>query len=153
MPQKTVTRVVPEAPSADSPSGHTLAELSTLTQLPSRTIRYYVQMGLVDRPEGETRAARYGARHVEQLLTIRKWSESGLSLEAIRDLLKGGAPAAPARPSASGQVVVRSHVQVADGVEVVLDPSVAGLSPEQVRAFVKDVMAAYARAIEGGSSS
>jgi hypothetical protein len=59
---------------------------------------YYIQLGLVDRPDGETRAARYGPRHVEQLLQVRKWSDAGVSLERIRELLSGEAPPVPPRP-------------------------------------------------------
>ena len=56
---------------SDSPApSYPLADLCVLADLPLRTVRYYVQIGLVDRPEGETRAARYGARHLEQLLQI-----------------------------------------------------------------------------------
>jgi len=35
---------------------------------------------------------------------------------------------------------------VADGVEVVIEPGRAGLSPEQVRGFIQGVMAAFAAA-------
>lgn len=52
----------------------TLNELCILADLPVRTLRYYVQNGLVDHPEGETRAARYGARHLEQALLLKKWT-------------------------------------------------------------------------------
>ena len=48
----------------------TLSELCILADLPVRTLRYYVQNGLVDHPEGETRAARYGPRHLEQALLL-----------------------------------------------------------------------------------
>ncbi len=125
-------------------SDHTLADLCVLTGLTPRTVRYYVQIGLVDRPTGETRAARYGSRQVEQLLLIKKWSEAGLALERIRELLHGQTPAAPPRAPAPGHVAVCSHVLVADGVELVIDPGRAGLSPEQLRAFVRAVMDAFA---------
>lgn len=111
----------------------------------ARTVRYYVQAGLVDRPVGETRAARYGARHLEQLLLIRKWTAAGLSLERIRDLLHGGEPPVPPRPRAPGSIEVCSHLTVADGVELVIEPGRAGMTPEQVRAFAKGVMALYAQ--------
>ena len=126
-------------------SQHTLAELCVLTGLQPRTVRYYVQLGLVNRPTGETRAARYGARHVEQLLLIKKWSDAGVSLERIRELLQGDVPALPARAPAPGHVAVRSHVQVAEGVELVVDPARAGLSPEQLRALVRGVLHAFSQ--------
>jgi len=123
--------------------GHTLAELCVLSDMPVRTVRYYIQVGLVDRPEGETRAARYGSKHLEQLLLIRKWANAGVSLERIRELLNGDEAPIPARARASGSLEVRSHLTVADGIELVIEPGRAGLSPEQVRSLVKGVMAVY----------
>ncbi len=122
---------------------YSLADLCVLADLPPRTTRYYVQIGLVDRPEGETRAARYGSRHLDQLLQIKKWTTAGLSLDRVRDLLHGGDLAIPARPRAAGSVEVCSHLMVADGIELVIEPSRAGMSPEQVRSFVKGVMAVF----------
>jgi len=127
-------------------SSYPLAELCVLTDLAPRTIRYYVQTGLVDRPQGETRAARYSARHLEQLLLIKKWSAAGVSLERIRELLQGELPPVPARARTIGSVAVCTHLEVAEGVQVVIEPGRAGLSPEQVRRFVKGVMAAFAQA-------
>jgi DNA-binding transcriptional MerR regulator len=106
-------------------------------------VRYYVQIGLVDRPQGETRAARYGSTHLEQLLLIKKWTAAGVSLERIRELLHGGQPPVPPRERAIGSVSVCSHLSVADGIEVVIDPQRAGLSPEAVRQFIKGVMTAF----------
>lgn len=127
-------------------AAYPLAELCVLADLPPRTVRYYVQIGIVDRPEGETRAARYGARHLEQLLLIKKWTAAGVSLERIRELLQGHEAPVPARPHVAGSVEVRSHLTVADGIEVVIEPGRAGLSPQQVRGFIQGVMAAYAAA-------
>lgn len=130
-----------------SPS-YPLSELCVLADLPTRTVRYYVQIGLVDRPVGETRAARYGSTHLEQLLLIKKWTAAGVSLERIRELLRGEPPPVAPRTQAIGTVQVRSHLIVADGVEIVIEPHRARLSPEQVRQFTRSVMAAYARICE-----
>lgn len=124
---------------------YSLADLCILVDLPLRTVRYYVQVGLVDRPDGETRSARYTTRHLEQLLLIKKWSAAGVSLERIRELLAGGETPVPPRAPGTGSVCVRTHVTVGSGVEVVIDPQRAGLSPEQVRAFISDVSATFAR--------
>lgn len=131
------------APAAPPPS-HSLADLCVLVDLPPRTVRYYIQIGLVDKPDGETRAARYGAAQLEQLLLIKKWTAAGLSLERIRELLRGDAPPVTPRVPAIGSVEVCSHVQVAEGVEVVIAPSRARLSPEQTRQFIRGVMAVFA---------
>ncbi len=122
---------------------YALAELCELSGLSIRTARYYIQIGLVDKPEGETRAARYGAKHLEQLLLVQKWVAAGVSLERIRDQLQGGValPRAARRP---GLLEVKSHLLLAEGVELVIEPGAAGMSPEEVRAFAKGVMALYA---------
>lgn len=121
-----------------------LSELCVLADLPVRTVRYYVQAGLVDKPVGETRAARYGAKHLEQLLLIKKWTTAGLSLERIRELLQGGETDLPQPRKRPGAVEVRSHLHVADGIEIVIEPSRAGMTPEQVRQFTRGVMELYA---------
>lgn len=118
-------------------------ELGALTDLPKRTIRYYIQIGLVDRPEGETRGARYHRRHLEQLLSIRRWTQDGLSLERIRELLAGATAPLTGQRQRAGTVEVWSHFVVADGVEVKLNPAMAHLSPEQTKQFFAAVMTAY----------
>ncbi len=55
----------------------TLDELCTLTDLTKRTVRYYMQMGLVERPIGETRAAHYTSGHLDQLLRVKQLYPSG----------------------------------------------------------------------------
>lgn len=122
---------------------YTLKQLSVLVDLPVRTIRYYVQIGLVDRPVGETRAAHYTNAHAEQLIAIRKWASSGVSLDRIRELLDGGDAPAPARSRGAGTVEVWSHLVIAEGVELTVEPGRAGLSPTHVRALFREVGAAF----------
>ena len=130
-----------------------LDELAALVDLPRRTVRYYIQEGLLERPSGAGRGAHYGTRHLERLLEIRKWQNAGLSLERIRELLIGESeaegPVPPPRRRRAGTVEVWSHLVVDEGVEIHVDPRQAGLSPEQVRAFARDVMAAYQRITNG----
>lgn len=123
-----------------------LDEIAVLAELPRRTVRYYIQCGLIDRPQGIGKGAFYSERHVEQLLLVRKWQLAGLSLERIGELLKqpddGPLPPSPRR---AGTVEVWSHLVVADGIELTLEPGRAGLTPEQVRAFFRAVSQAYAQ--------
>jgi DNA-binding transcriptional MerR regulator len=84
---------------------YSIDELAALAELPRRTVRYYIQQGLVDRPIGEKRAAYYTATHLEQLLTIRKWQHAGLSLDRIREILAGP----DATSDAAGQAARRRH--------------------------------------------
>ena len=120
-----------------------LDELAAHVELPRRTVRYYIQLGLVDRPIGETRGAHYTSHHLEQLIQIRRWTAAGVSLDRIRELLSGGVPAVPPRPRGAGTVEVWSHLVVADGLEVMLEPGRSGLSPEEVREFFRTVSVAF----------
>ncbi|MBK7332584.1 MAG: MerR family transcriptional regulator [Betaproteobacteria bacterium] len=129
--------------SDDAPQTHSLDELAALVDLPKRTVRYYIQLGLVDRPDGETRAARYGTRHVEQLLQVRKWSDAGVSLERIRELLSGEAPPVPPRPRAAGTVELWSHLVIAEGLELSMEAGRAELTPDETRELFNGVMALY----------
>ena len=138
------------APPPSAPS-YPLTELCALADLPLRTARYYIQIGLVDRPEGETRASRYGARHLEQLLLVKKWTAAGVSLERIRELLQGGSSSVPPRPRVPGSVEVHTHLTVTDGIDVVIEPDRAGLVSEQVRRFVQSVVDVF-RQVAGENS-
>ena len=122
---------------------YSLDELCAMTDLPKRTVRYYVQLGLVDKPSGETRAAVYDATHLEQLLLIKKWSNAGMSLERIRLLLHGEPPPIPEQPRNPGSIEVRSHLFVGHGIELSVDAARTNLSPEKLRNFFKAVMTAY----------
>lgn len=117
-----------------------LDELCGLTGHPKRTVRYYIQLGLVSRPEGETRGAKYTDEHLGQLLRIKELTAAGVSLERIHEVLAGKEPPVPPRRPRPGSVEVRSHIYVAPGIEIQIEPEEAGLSPEDLRAFVKQVM-------------
>lgn len=120
-----------------------LQQLSEKTEVPERSIRFYIQKGLLPRPQGEKRGAFYTEAHLADLLRIRQWQEGGLSLDAIGDLLlaKREAPMAAARP---GTIEVRSHLIVAEGLELVVAPERAGLTQAQLRQLFLAVQAAYA---------
>lgn len=120
-----------------------LDDLCTLSNTPKRTVRYYMQIGLIDGPIGSTKAAHYLQKHLDQLLTVRKLSDSGVSLDRIRHVLSGEPEPVPPRQRQPGAIEVRSHLHIADGIELEISPEQARLNPEQVRALVKAVMQAY----------
>ena len=122
-----------------------ITELCTLADLSARTVRFYIQQGLVSRPTGEKKGAKYNKVHLDQLLSIKKWQAAGLSLERIRELLvEPDANDVPLKPKWPGMVEVWSHLHIADGVELNVEPNRAGLAPEELRAFLRQVMEAYA---------
>lgn len=118
-------------------------KLATLACTTPRTVRFYIAQGLVARPEGEKRGAHYLRRHLEQLLLIRRWTDAGLSLDRVRELIEG-APEDPARrPVSPGTVEVWTRLTVVDGLEVHVEPSRAGLTPEQLRALLHGITTLY----------
>lgn len=121
-----------------------ISELCTLADITARTVRFYVQQGLVSRPTGEKKGAKYNKIQLDQLLSIKKWQAAGLSLERIRELLvEPDANEVPLRPKWPGMVEVWSHLHIADGVELNIEPNRAGLAPEELRAFLRQVMESY----------
>lgn len=55
-----------------------------------RTVRYYVQEGLIPPPRGLGRAATYGRAHLERLLRVKELQERGLTLEEVRREVEPG---------------------------------------------------------------
>jgi len=131
----------------EAPRRFSLDELSALAGTTARTVRYYIAQGLLDRPAGEKRGAHYLLQHLEQLLLIRRWSDAGLSLDRIRELLAGAVAEPVPRLARPGTVEVWSRVTLADGLEVQIEPGRAGLAPEQLRQLVSDITAAYRRVL------
>ena len=123
----------------------TLQDLCKATGLPQRTVRYYIQTGLIERPEGAGRGAFYTQRHLDQLLLVVASQRKGLSLDAIREFATQvpTAKAGASVPRVHGSVEVWSHLLIADGVELNVEPGRAGLSPERVRALFKQVLGLY----------
>jgi DNA-binding transcriptional MerR regulator len=63
---------------------YTLDELSQLTDVEPRTIRWYISEGLMRRPEGRGRGAYYTEHHRRRLASIKQMKDYGLSLRDIR---------------------------------------------------------------------
>jgi hypothetical protein len=84
------------------------------------------------------------------LLLIRHWTNAGLSLDRVRELQAGSPEEAPPRPVKPGMVEVWSRITLSDGVEIQVEPGRAGITPEQVRAFILGVTEAYRQVREAG---
>ena len=125
-----------------------LDELAQLTGLPARTIRFYIQKELLQRPEGEGRGAYYTTDHLSRLLDIKKLSRSGVALERIRDILTESESPVPSRPRSPGAVEVRSHVLLAPGVELQINPAEASWSSEKIRTLVSEAMVLAQKILE-----
>ncbi|MBF0220172.1 MAG: MerR family transcriptional regulator [Gammaproteobacteria bacterium] len=111
-----------------------MAELCKLVEMSPRTIRFYITQGLVDAPGVRGRGAKYGAKQLEQLLTIQKWQQSGLNLEAIKRLLQqGDSPEQLLPRDEPGTIKIWSRITLASGIELHIQPEMAQLTPQQLR--------------------
>jgi DNA-binding transcriptional MerR regulator len=109
---------------------YSIEDLARLGGVSRRTVRYYVQRGLIPAPHGTGRGNHYGPAHLEALIQVRQWQEEGRPLAEI-ERLRAGLPednTAPAAPRSHGEPWLR--IKVAEGVELHLAPSALALGPD-----------------------
>jgi DNA-binding transcriptional MerR regulator len=98
---------------------YTIEDLQEITGFTRRTIRYYIQEGLLEPPAGRGRGGFYFDSHRKRLSEIRALQEKGLKLAAIAELLKMGPEpelqeAEPLRPER--QIWIRYPIE--QGIEI-----------------------------------
>ena len=69
---------------------YTIQDLQEYTGFSRRTIRYYIQEGLLEPPAGRGRGGFYFDSHLERLSEIKSLQDKGLKLAAISELLEKG---------------------------------------------------------------
>jgi DNA-binding transcriptional MerR regulator len=121
----------------------------------ARTVRYYTTLGLLDRPRIEGRQARYGERHLLQLLAIKALQAFDLPLAAIQQRLYGRGDAelkalveslaAQARAHAAPELAVPAlrlrEIAVEPGVRLIVEE---GWRPRDRTALETKIRAALA---------
>jgi DNA-binding transcriptional MerR regulator len=72
----------------DSLAGEDAPENGQVRAVPDeRSVRYYTTLGLLDRPSLRGRTALYGARHLAQLVAIKRYQSEGKTLAEIQQML------------------------------------------------------------------
>jgi DNA-binding transcriptional MerR regulator len=99
-----------------------IEELAALGGITRRTVRYYVQEGLLPAPLGVGRGRHYGEEHLARLQAVKALQERGLSLEAVRrELERGRAGGRATRGASLPEAVARSawtRLEIVPGVEL-----------------------------------
>ena len=98
---------------------YAIGELAELGGVSRRTVRFYVQEGLIPAPFGVGRGNHYGPDHLGRLLEVKSLQEAGHTLDEIRGRLQRGArpvqEPAPAAPLDRNQY---RRLTLAPGVEL-----------------------------------
>ena len=101
---------------ADHAPRYSIDELADLGGVSRRTVRYYVQEGLVPAPLGVGRGRHYDASHLDALLRVKALQEAGRRLDEIREAAGTNGPRARApRPIA---LATWRRIALAPGVEL-----------------------------------
>jgi DNA-binding transcriptional MerR regulator len=115
---------------------YAIEELATLGGVSRRTIRYYVQEGLIPAPTGLGRGNHYTPEHLEQLLRVKAMQESGRTLVEIRRALGHVSNRQSVAQSKGEELPSRSlwrRMTVAPGVELHLASTVRLPPPARLR--------------------
>ncbi len=92
---------------------YTIEDLCDLTGFSRRTIRYYVQSGIIDSPAGRGRGGFYNDTHLDKLRQIRAFQEQGLTLQAIQARLSEDKP-----PETISRQDIWVRYEIGPGVEI-----------------------------------
>jgi DNA-binding transcriptional MerR regulator len=132
---------------------YSISDLAAAADVSPRTVRFYIQEGLLPPPEGAGRGSHYTAAHLATLRRIADLQRAGHALGAIRQLLAAApiphppappgvvspnpptpAPPPPPRPARAPLLTstLVTKVEITDGVELLFDatkfrPTVEGL--------------------------
>jgi hypothetical protein len=80
-----------------------------------RAVRWYATIGLVDRPASvQGRTARYGTRHLLQLVAVKRWQAEGRALAEIQAELTGATDATLRRIAAVPDEVLTAPAAAAE---------------------------------------
>ncbi|MEM7356659.1 MAG: MerR family transcriptional regulator [Acidobacteriota bacterium] len=116
-----------EDPSREDPSRddlnrddrqYSIGELAELGGVSRRTVRYYVQRGLLTAPAGGGRGSHYTQQHLDTLIRIRRLQEAGRPLSEITTRLTGRRPPEPAMPPPEVRYSSWTRIALGDGIEL-----------------------------------
>ena len=105
---------------SDEPRRYSIDELADLGGVSRRTVRFYVQQGLLPAPLGVGRGSHYDRSHLERLLEVKAEQEAGRSLDDIR--ARRRPPSGGLRHAAAPALSIRRsswrRLELAPGVEL-----------------------------------
>jgi DNA-binding transcriptional MerR regulator len=110
---------------------YSIRELVQASGVPRRTVRYYVQRGLLPAPEGAGRGHFYRAEHLDRLMRIKELQGRGMGLDEIGARLEGP----PAEDLPVPEIELATRIHIADGVELLISHGRETPRPAELRAL------------------
>lgn len=111
-----------------------IGQLAELTGVSRRTIRFYIQNGLLPPPLGAGRGHYYTEEHLRDLLRIKTLKENNLSLEKVAEQLRDqNSPETPVYPLPTTWV----RIEVNPGIELNIQGGIYPVTPARVRKLQK----------------
>ncbi len=112
---------------------YSIGEVAEMTGVPRRTIRFYVQQGLLEPPRGAGRGHFYTDEHVKRLAEIRTLQDGGLALRDIAARLTAGQGETAVRDDAIPLTAAEPWMRflVAPGCEIHLQAGVCRMTPSR----------------------
>jgi DNA-binding transcriptional MerR regulator len=117
----------------DDPS-FSIGELAQRAGVSRRTVRYYVQRGLIDPPRGLGRASAYSLGHVEQIRRVLRLQREGCTLQNILSLPEGKEPESLPKRGLTSLVL---RVQVIPGVWLEVEAGASLPEPGVIEALAE----------------
>lgn len=111
-----------------------IGQLAELSGVSRRTIRFYVQNGLLQPPLGAGRGHYYTDEHLRDLLRIKTLKENNLSLEEVAGRLHGQNDSDPAVYSLPTTWV---RLEICSGIELNIQGGMYPVTPARVRKLQK----------------
>ncbi len=115
---------------------HTIEELTEITGFTRRTIRYYVQEGILEPPAGRGRGGFYYDSHVKRLLQIKALQEKGIGISAIASLQKEETSDVVTYPR---NIMIR--YEIIPGVELNVSREMEMNEPRKIREIIRVIKA------------
>jgi DNA-binding transcriptional MerR regulator len=120
---------------------YNIETLAKMTGLTRRTIRYYIQKGLLEPPEGDGRGAFYTEKHIEQLKKIKNLADQGVLLIKMKDVISGK-QLEREEPALAGIMISRRETcHLAPGIELAYEPGQFSLEDlSEIRNHVSEIL-------------
>lgn len=121
----------------------------------ARTVRYYTTLGLLDRPRIEARQARYGPRHVRQLLAVKALQAADLPLAEIQQRLYGRSDqeleglvqllSSPSETAPEAPALKLRELMIEPGLRLVVEEGWAPRDPAALEQRIRAALAALCK--------